>query len=328
MIRSKIQANVEKGGSMVTDQKSATRVALDAVAGKTSVSEAAAVFIGGGQPPPLPSNAENTTKGKTNLPNSASPLLNFGSMGKSFFGNTSEPEEVENTAVIPDIEKVEKLDLSGAKEPPMKPPIATFTPSLPTPQAFSDQQAANSAIPDPTYTPAYFPRDGDPDDISNSADFSGYNKGTDIFKTDDDNDESDKGTNPFGTEDDSPTPPPAPPPAPPPTPPPAPPPRPPSLPSSAPSSVPPEPPIADTSSHLQEYIDPITASSSPRRTSKGLLPKMIALYDSKPEDEDELEFYKGDIIEVLEGDLEGWSKGFVRGIQGMFPTNYAEPFTE
>ena len=357
-IQDKIDDNIKKGGALVTDQKSATRVALDAVAGKTTVAEAASVFIGGAPLPPLPSNAENTTKGALNLPSSSQPLLNFSAMGKSFFGNSSSDDskqEVEKSADIPDIDKMEKLDLSGANAPPVKPHIAPFTAPLPTPQGFAEQQAANSAVPDPTYGPAYFPRDiqnidgkeiitpQDPSVVANTADFSGYNKGSDLFNDNDNEkrdtnpfgpaedvekaDDSIKGTNPFGQEEDlsalseSTS-------APPPEPPRAPPARPPSLPLSAPPSIPTYVDAADVSSHLQSYIDPISSPGTSKRNSKGLYPRVVALYDSKPEESDELEFYKGDIIEVLEGDNEGWSKGMLRGIQGMFPSNYVEPYTD
>ena len=336
-LQAQIDANIEKGGAMITDQKSAARVALDAVAGKTTVAEAAAVFVGGAKPPPLPSQQENTTKGSLNLPSSNSPLLNFSSMGKSFFGKSSDDmkePEMEKSSDIPDIDKIEKLDLSAAQAPLARPPVPMFTP-----ESFQQQQAVHSRVPDPTFTPAYFPKDAnedkgekappmDPEAISNSGDFSGYTKDTDLFQDDNDNK---KGSNPFGSadedfegkaenanpsgEDDA---------------------------SSKPSGFVPEPPpaaplnppvpikddIADVNSHLQEYIDPITSSDISRLTSKGTYAKVIALYDSTPEEVDELEFYKGDIIEVIEGDNEGWSKGFLRGIQGMFPSNYVEPYVE
>ena len=43
-------------------------------------------------------------------------------------------------------------------------------------------------------------------------------------------------------------------------------------------------------------------------------------------EKDELEFFTGDIIEVIEpNNDEGWSKGMLRGITGVFPSNYVKP---
>lgn len=361
-IQAKVDANIAKGGAMITDQKSAARVALDAAAGKTTVAEAATVFIGGAPPPPLPSNSENTTKGNVNLPNSKHPLLNFSSMGQSFFGIASEgTSEDECSSDIPNINKMERLDLSGANAPPAKPPPPNFAPPLPTPQGFAVQQAANGALPDPTFGPAYFPKDRkedldnvnppleDPNVVANSGDFSGYKKGASLFDENNDGDR-DVGSNPFGPADDfessdnsrrSTNPfvsdedlsapsesTPIPPAAPPPIPSLAPPARAPSMPLSAPPPIPTNPNMADVTSHLQEYIDPISSHNAAKRNSRGMYPRVVALYDSKPEESDELEFYKGDIIEVLKGDNEGWSKGMLRGVQGMFPSNYVEPYKD
>ena len=58
------------------------------------------------------------------------------------------------------------------------------------------------------------------------------------------------------------------------------------------------------------------------------LPRVKALYDSQVEEPDELTFYEGDIIEVLEPDSDGWSKGILRGILGIFPSNYVKPLED
>ncbi len=107
------------------------------------------------------------------------------------------------------------------------------------------------------------------------------------------------------------------------------------LPPSAPPPPPPALPFddslelaADVVIDPEDYIDPMMLDPMPRCASKETLSKVVALYDNKPEEAYELEFYAGDVIEVLEEDSEGWSKGLLKGIQGMFPTNYVEPYED
>lgn len=47
-----------------------------------------------------------------------------------------------------------------------------------------------------------------------------------------------------------------------------------------------------------------------------------ALYDFIAEEEDELGFCAGDVIEVLDHSDESWWKGRLRGKNGLFPANY------
>uniref|UniRef100_A0A3B4ABB2 Osteoclast-stimulating factor 1 n=1 Tax=Periophthalmus magnuspinnatus TaxID=409849 RepID=A0A3B4ABB2_9GOBI len=49
-----------------------------------------------------------------------------------------------------------------------------------------------------------------------------------------------------------------------------------------------------------------------------------ALYDFTAEEEDELEFRAGDIIEVLDRNDPSWWRGKLRGKSGLFPANYTE----
>lgn len=47
-----------------------------------------------------------------------------------------------------------------------------------------------------------------------------------------------------------------------------------------------------------------------------------ALYNFTAEEDDELGFSAGDVIEVLDCSDESWWKGRLRGKSGLFPANY------
>jgi hypothetical protein len=47
-----------------------------------------------------------------------------------------------------------------------------------------------------------------------------------------------------------------------------------------------------------------------------------ALFDFKPQEENELEFKKGEIIEVVEKDDANWWRGRLGDREGLFPANY------
>uniref|UniRef100_A0A3B4ACQ6 Osteoclast-stimulating factor 1 n=1 Tax=Periophthalmus magnuspinnatus TaxID=409849 RepID=A0A3B4ACQ6_9GOBI len=73
-----------------------------------------------------------------------------------------------------------------------------------------------------------------------------------------------------------------------------------------------------------------TLAALPRRPSEPLPPPQVqlytvrALYDFTAEEEDELEFRAGDIIEVLDRNDPSWWRGKLRGKSGLFPANYTE----
>ncbi|MBN3318608.1 ITSN2 protein, partial [Atractosteus spatula] len=56
--------------------------------------------------------------------------------------------------------------------------------------------------------------------------------------------------------------------------------------------------------------------------------QVIAMYDYKAANEDEMSFSKGQIINVLNKDNADWWKGEYNGITGLFPTNYVKMTTD
>ncbi|XP_069021527.1 GRB2-related adapter protein 2a [Embiotoca jacksoni] len=74
---------------------------------------------------------------------------------------------------------------------------------------------------------------------------------------------------------------------------------------------------------------PVCSAYPPRRTSETMpLPQRAqavqvkALYDFAAEEDDELGFSAGDVIEVLDRSDASWWKGKLRGRSGLFPANY------
>lgn len=74
---------------------------------------------------------------------------------------------------------------------------------------------------------------------------------------------------------------------------------------------------------------PVNSSFPPRRTSENVPPpqrvsmlQVKALYDFRAEEDDELGFCAGDVIEVLDRSDASWWKGKLRGKSGLFPANY------
>ncbi|KAJ8270493.1 hypothetical protein GJAV_G00115490 [Gymnothorax javanicus] len=66
------------------------------------------------------------------------------------------------------------------------------------------------------------------------------------------------------------------------------------------------------------------------KSTPALVPlcQVIAMYDYKAANEDEMSFSKGQLINVLEKDDADWWKGELNGVTGLFPTNYIKMTTE
>ena len=56
--------------------------------------------------------------------------------------------------------------------------------------------------------------------------------------------------------------------------------------------------------------------------------QVVALYPYKALREDELNFQKGMVINVLDKQDQAWWKGEVNGQTGMFPSNYVAPLSK
>ncbi|XP_053194257.1 GRB2-related adapter protein 2a [Scomber japonicus] len=75
---------------------------------------------------------------------------------------------------------------------------------------------------------------------------------------------------------------------------------------------------------------PVSNAYPPRRPSDTMplpqraqqMPQVKALYDFVAEEDDELGFSAGDIIEVMDRSDPSWWKGRLRGRSGLFPANY------
>nr|XP_055042251.1 intersectin-2a isoform X2 [Misgurnus anguillicaudatus] len=72
---------------------------------------------------------------------------------------------------------------------------------------------------------------------------------------------------------------------------------------------------------LEANSGKITPASKP-------LCQVIAMYDYKAANNDEMSFQKGQLISVLNKDNPDWWKGEVAGVTGLFPTNYVTMTTE
>jgi len=90
-------------------------------------------------------------------------------------------------------------------------------------------------------------------------------------------------------------------------------------PSVLPMSAPHVPPPPTASLSIVPNGGVATATTT---TTSALIVK--ALFDHEGEDEDELTFSTGDVIEVIDLSDEGWWRGRFNGAEGLFPANYVE----
>ncbi|XP_047426751.1 GRB2-related adapter protein 2a [Mugil cephalus] len=84
---------------------------------------------------------------------------------------------------------------------------------------------------------------------------------------------------------------------------------------------------AHTIGHTGRSSSPISSGYNPRRPSETLPQRtstlhVKALYDFTAEEDDELGFCAGDVIEVIDRSDMSWWKGRLRGKSGLFPANY------
>ncbi len=56
--------------------------------------------------------------------------------------------------------------------------------------------------------------------------------------------------------------------------------------------------------------------------------QVVAMYAYQPQNEDELQFHKGSVINVINKDDPDWWKGEMNGTVGLFPSNYVSPLAE
>uniref|UniRef100_A0A4W4EAK6 Osteoclast-stimulating factor 1 n=1 Tax=Electrophorus electricus TaxID=8005 RepID=A0A4W4EAK6_ELEEL len=83
---------------------------------------------------------------------------------------------------------------------------------------------------------------------------------------------------------------------------------------------------------LNKLVEYYMSNSISRQTcirlhtdEQSLLPQVMARYDFKAEEVDELTFSAGDVIEVLNQSDPCWWMGRLKGRSGLFPANYTAP---
>jgi len=98
--------------------------------------------------------------------------------------------------------------------------------------------------------------------------------------------------------------------------------------SSSTTNNPPPPPSPVQTSSGNPFGEPEVKSSTVAtpsvKSASKKLPVVTALYDHVPDADDELEFFVGDKVEVIEQGDGGWWTGRCHGKTGLFPVNYVD----
>jgi len=96
-------------------------------------------------------------------------------------------------------------------------------------------------------------------------------------------------------------------------------------------------PFAESGNPFADDSSPPASPSAPSAPPVAVVEKVVdvkkdsatlveALFDHAAEEEDELNFATGDVVEVLEISDNGWWKGRCHGKEGLFPVNYVQPY--
>uniref|UniRef100_A0A670ID68 Intersectin 2 n=1 Tax=Podarcis muralis TaxID=64176 RepID=A0A670ID68_PODMU len=77
-----------------------------------------------------------------------------------------------------------------------------------------------------------------------------------------------------------------------------------------------------------KLLGPSNERNTPKSTVLSLLCQVIAMYDYRANNEDELSFSKGQLINVLNKEDADWWQGEINGSSGLFPSNYVKMTTD
>eukprot|EP00761_Pharyngomonas_kirbyi_P000879 gb/GECH01000880.1/.p1 GENE.gb/GECH01000880.1/~~gb/GECH01000880.1/.p1 ORF type:complete len:265 (+),score=77.06 gb/GECH01000880.1/:1-795(+) len=78
--------------------------------------------------------------------------------------------------------------------------------------------------------------------------------------------------------------------------------------------------------NIDQHIIPETPRFS--LNLRGVLKAVLARYNYEADDDEEMSFKKGEVIQVIQEDPSGWWFGFIGNRDGFFPSNFVEPVTQ